>query len=411
VISNTLNGLETSLFVFLLALSSYYYINRVRGETAFRRYTILGLLLGLLYLTRTDAILFACALLLDLAWINRTQPRAVQCRCFIKNIIALAIGSLVIVSPWWFIQIFHHHSIIPESLSSLRFQVVAHKASPGWNIASSFFHLANAVSLAGFQFKFSFFTMFASASPALQRMVFVSLVAGIGFIAYGLQRFLAKYTRGSISFLLIYSLLAFLFYSLYLPVFWFLKRYYHPIALTMTLYCGLFLFLISKQWLDKRTPRMKSVVMAIVCVLIAYSSAPSLWLFVRSTPSHCLPLTLFDAKGYYATATAAAGIIPPGAKAGAFQAGAFGYFLKNNQVLNLDGKVNRDAMQALHQHRLFDYITLQNIEYLICWDWNFENLLLPYSRQPKQYIAERLVPIADLPPQQADRFRIYKVAK
>ena len=148
----------------------------------------------------------------------------------------------------------------------------------------------------------------------------------------------------------------------------------------------------------------------VICyILIAYSCAPSLKFFIWGTPEHTIDKDIFGTKGYYSPAKIAAKTIPPGTRVGAFQSGAFGYFLHENLVFNLDGKVNRDALNALLERRMFEYIQSQEIEYLITWDFNLDYFLLQSSQHSKEYINKRLLPVADLPSQGKQVFRIYKV--
>jgi hypothetical protein len=57
--------------------------------------------------------------------------------------------------------------------------------------------------------------------------------------------------------------------------------------------------------------------------------------------------------------------LPPNESVGAFQSGVVGYF--NRNVVNLDGKINQDALAALRQGTLADFIDAQNIRYLADW--------------------------------------------
>jgi hypothetical protein len=58
--------------------------------------------------------------------------------------------------------------------------------------------------------------------------------------------------------------------------------------------------------------------------------------------------------------------IPHGARVGAFQAGVYGWF-GGRPIVNLDGKVNSDAQQALARGRLYEYIASSDVEYLLDW--------------------------------------------
>ncbi|MBW2183176.1 MAG: glycosyltransferase family 39 protein [Deltaproteobacteria bacterium] len=412
VISNALNGLETSLSVCLIAACTYFYITNIRGkETSQSHYIILGLLFGFLLLARVDSIFFVIAVCLDLIWISKPIVHSTKYKPLVRNFKKIIVGSLVILLPWFLIETYYFQSIIPESLYSLRLQHFSYKTSPGWSLFFSLYNIAHSLILTGSRYKFIFFVEMASKPLTTQLLLLTFLFLCIGILLYGLQRVLRGTTNGNIIFLFIYSLSLFLFYSLYLPVFWFFKRYYHPISLAITIYFGLFFFLVTNRWLGNRFKIIKSIVIALCYILIFYSFAPPLRLFIWGTPAYTIDTSIFGTKGYYTPAKEAAKTIPPGAKIGAFQSGAFGYFLNKNLVLNLDGKVNGEARNALKKHRIFDYLKSQDIEYLIAWDLNLQRLLAKRSQYSKDHITKNLEHIADLHRQGRQTFRIYEVKK
>jgi len=54
------------------------------------------------------------------------------------------------------------------------------------------------------------------------------------------------------------------------------------------------------------------------------------------------------------------------------QSGISGYFFDN--VINLDGKVNNNALNAIKGNYLYNYIARENISILIEWKEWFDNL-------------------------------------
>jgi hypothetical protein len=57
--------------------------------------------------------------------------------------------------------------------------------------------------------------------------------------------------------------------------------------------------------------------------------------------------------------------VPSTAVVGAFQSGVLGYF--NARVVNLDGKINADALSAAAGGRLPEYVDTRGITYLVDW--------------------------------------------
>ncbi len=63
---------------------------------------------------------------------------------------------------------------------------------------------------------------------------------------------------------------------------------------------------------------------------------------------------------------------------GSFQSGIVSYF-SGMDVVNLDGKVNPAAYQAIQNHQLHKYIVQQHIGYIMDWDWVVYVLCMRYA--------------------------------
>jgi hypothetical protein len=68
--------------------------------------------------------------------------------------------------------------------------------------------------------------------------------------------------------------------------------------------------------------------------------------------------------GFLATWNALGAGVDPQARIGAFQAGVYGWF-SGRDIVNLDGKVNQDAVAALRDKRLHEYVRRQGIRYIL----------------------------------------------
>jgi hypothetical protein len=70
--------------------------------------------------------------------------------------------------------------------------------------------------------------------------------------------------------------------------------------------------------------------------------------------------------------------VPADTWVGAFQSGTIGFF--HDRTINLDGKVNPEALAATTSHRLNEYVLESPIEYLVDW----ASLLEPWlERDPR----------------------------
>ena len=65
--------------------------------------------------------------------------------------------------------------------------------------------------------------------------------------------------------------------------------------------------------------------------------------------------------------------LPKDARVGAFQSGVVGFY--NENVINLDGKVNVDALAAMRAKRVEEYIDAERIDYVIDWEGVIEGLM------------------------------------
>ena len=68
-------------------------------------------------------------------------------------------------------------------------------------------------------------------------------------------------------------------------------------------------------------------------------------------------------------------VTPPGATVGVFNCGAIAYF-SDRHVVNLDGKVNAVALDALRQGRLAEFVDREGIDYVIDHQWILDHFLL-----------------------------------
>lgn len=65
--------------------------------------------------------------------------------------------------------------------------------------------------------------------------------------------------------------------------------------------------------------------------------------------------------------------LPRDARVGAFQSGVVGFY--NENVINLDGKVNVDALAAMRAKRVEEYVDAERIDYVIDWEGVIDGLM------------------------------------
>ncbi len=97
VAMESLNGLETALGVFCFALTAFVYLTRVHGQerVATSDWALLGFVIGLMLLARTDSVLFAFILGLHALWQGRHAPA----RTVAGLTLAVVVAALLL-APW-----------------------------------------------------------------------------------------------------------------------------------------------------------------------------------------------------------------------------------------------------------------------------------------------------------------------
>lgn len=135
-------------------------------------------------------------------------------------------------------------------------------------------------------------------------------------------------------------------YPLFFWVVWFYPRYFAPLLVVWIPVLAVFLAVHS---LTRRSP------VAIALLLLAIFCAEDF----RSLHTGRIASNHIISAGYVRQ-------VYPRARVGAFQSGAFGFFDPN--VVNLDGKMNDDALRADKDHALDAYLDRSGVDVLIDWE-------------------------------------------
>jgi hypothetical protein len=168
----------------------------------------------------------------------------------------------------------------------------------------------------------------------------------------------------------VYLLLLLAGYVFYAPVHWSFSRYLVPPVLVTTLWglqLGRLLVVSSGA---RRLPARRIALAAILVLAVSQAYLTGVWLYQFSrtgTPAGFL--TSWERLGPRIDASATIG---------SFQSGIIGFF-SGRDVVNLDGKVNPEAYEAIRRRRLHEYIRKQNIAYIVDWDWITSLLCLRYA--------------------------------
>ncbi len=373
VIKQGANGLETSLALFLFVWSVYFYIKNIRGadNPSLRNFIMLGVLLGLTMLARVDEIILILAIVLDYLCLLRRRsapPRA------LTGVFALVSAVIVVFLPWLIFNYIQMGTIMMDSGRATRFLSLAYApffniipaADPGPSPGYSFyeyqvFHSISVLKLVPpLQALYRILDRIGGSLGGLRIWQFAGTIGLMGFLGFVTSCFVKSrrnpgYNKlKELNFLLVFSVLLICAYSFYVFGFFFFIRYYYPIYFVLCIYVGILIDKIFGGVMAARSSwirRTAFVFTGIYVFLFAYMSYSQAF---RSKPVYCF----YDVAKWAEIHTNKAETI------GAFQCGAIGY-LSGRRVVNLDGKVNRRAMEAIQKGNLMKYVEAEGVDVIM----------------------------------------------
>jgi hypothetical protein len=335
VLPHTMNCLETALYI-LLVLTSLGLLLRLHtdaaGPVSLPRMATLGGLLGLCFLARNDAVFFIAAVCLThLAW-----DGAARARRFAESCVAGSV-SILVASPWLITNQVRFGSIVPISGQS-----EAMDAHFGHNL-----DLVPAV-------LFEYAAVLLPVPSALEREPWVmatatlALVAGIVALIRS-QRGWSALERRVAVLMTIYAIGLTVFYGLFFGASHFMARYLAPLspALAVIATHSSMALLRGSRW----RPRAFAAAAA-GCLLVITGLSVRLY-------RNGLPHPHFQVVRWIADNVDADGWV------GAIQTGTLGFF--HDRTVNLDGKVNPEALLARRAGEIPSYVAERPIDYLVDW--------------------------------------------
>ena len=369
VMRQTANGLETTLALFMLASAVCYYLEKIRPEATAsrRRMTIMGLLAGGCVMARADLSFLVFAMCLDLLFVRRSRRAGPGWRAEIA--VAGATCALVCL-PWMIYGAIAVGSPFPESGRATRFLALAYApffdlgprsmAADGpttgfvaehflrsvetLKVTPAFHPVFRAINKVG--------TRFDAPLAAELAADVVGFALLIGFVLWWRQRRRAGAGREcrEFEFLLLFAVMMVAAYSTFVFGVFFFLRYYYPVYFIGMIFAGLalddaILYVQARRGHVRRFALAASGAYAVGLLFMGYTSC------FRTTPVY----RFYDVARWIRTHTDSSDTI------GVFQSGAIGY-LSGRRVINLDGKVNGEAFDALREGRLESYVKSAGID-------------------------------------------------
>lgn len=320
ILSNDLSGMETSLAA-LLSLAAVLCAVRIRNDVSVLAGFAVGMICGLTALARVDTLLLVgvCGLVI----VARAGVRAAA---------LVAAGALTVLLPWGVWIFTTSGALFPESGRAVRQLVLIHEATDVGGLATGLVALCELGRLL----------------PIASGISVAAAAAGLAVAAY-LLWCPWRLGRTPLALFLLCNLALALIYCAYLPAFWFLSRYWHPLFLAAI---GSWAALATRFWRQAGLPR------AVAGGATIFLLASSTW----QTATHLVSRPdVFH--GFREPARAISADLARFSIVAAVQSGALGYYApEGTRVINLDGVVNRFAWKAMHDHDLASYLRTTGVE-------------------------------------------------
>jgi len=397
LLAHSASGLETSLYGFLFLLLVYLYTRDRENLTASKSLKF-GLFLGILALARFDSCFLFMAIAIDRFWINKNNLILA-----VKENLVIFVPACLVIAPW-FIWSFNTLGTFFQSSGAfhhwrgLETQGIEY-FTPGFFIVAFVKIISLAVKLpleplTGYNVlllspvKFLLDAEKLHGNPIIHiwqknplLVIFLVAIAGIllfGLIRYGKRGLRPLARLRPLAWILPAPACAALFYALY-HINYSMRHFYHY-SLLLSIPVAIFFlgfFNIGKTGKFVATKR-RALLIAILIITI-----------FRWGPFD--PKLKSGNEYGFETISHIRATIPKGESVGYTDCGFYGYFLPDYNVVNLDGILNFEALDAIKNNRLSKYIIKNDIRYILRLD-NFTN---EYQVQFETDILPVLEPVGD----------------
>ncbi len=342
IILHTMNGMETSLYSMLLLSSlviyTKHFAQRAEGRNISPLQQIgLGIVLGFTVLARVDAVILVIILLgFNFFYFKERN---------IARLFTTPFTSFVISSPWWVYNLFCFGNIIPTGGQA--------ESIGGASLSENFVKLA--VSFADLASVF-FYLPFYGASPWQYPFWIIVVFGVVFFIARRFkiwEEITRRYVLAPVIPLLITGFVLAIFYTSLFHVPYFIPRYLQPLRIISILITSISVPVIVKKLRTMQSSR--SILYSVFGIFFLFGSA----IFSFIGYSHNFTGTgmgNFYAAGIWAKQHSES-------KIGMQQSGVASFMSDN--IINMDGKVNADALNALKSNERGKYILACNITYIM----------------------------------------------
>ena len=356
----------------MIALSVFYYLDRIRHETGpgTFRFFVFGMLLGITILSRIDGVFLVLVLVLDYLILLRKRRGTSGT---LVRMLLLPAGVILFYGPWFLLNMAQSGSPLQDSGTATRFLSMAYAtyfnngeaglAVNGPDLAFIWEHVKHSIStMKVIPPVHVFFRSLEKTGDFIHAKGFLqnlgNILGGLAILlsAVAISRWKRdpdRARRRQLDFLLLFSGLLILSYSFYIFGAFFFTRYFYPVYMIS---CIFFSFILQDiiVWFKARSVLLRrtalSVATAYALLFMAFTGSQ----VFRSKPVY----PFYDIARWVNENTV------KGERIGVFQCGMIGYF-SDREIINLDGKVNRAALSALKIGSLSGYIQKERLDMIL----------------------------------------------
>ena len=337
-----LSGMETPVAV-LAAFLVLAGVIRVYQRPNRRSLIVLGAVSGFALLARVDLAIVAA---FSYALLFADRPPSIS----LRGLALSGAVALLVFSPWLVYTLTWGFSPMPESGEGVRTLALIYPAGEDLSFPRLLILYLEGWSNA----------VFTVMTGYAQTLFALTLFAATVWLA----RRLGKMEQRIVLLIAVWIITTAVIYAAAAPVFWNYPRYALPTAYVFTV-IGLALLAskLAEKWRPVTVTAM-GLILAVLLLVAGYTSDDAAW-YTNGAQRQ---------DGFYLASEWLNEHAPVGSTVGAFQSGLLGYYV-NTTVINLDGKVNTAAHNALSARETWAYICKSDIDYIADWQSLIDQLI------------------------------------
>ncbi len=346
-------GLEVALQIFFLSLLTYYLLAKEKiTNFSIKQAILIGLLLGFVFLSRLDGVFVGFGVVVAII-LRKLSNKNFKINNLVNlarqpDLIAIIITASLVALPWLLWNFIELGRIIPISGEAVHLNAVA-----GHTLTEKpYLDLIKPPIYQTMGFVARFFLRSAHTTMQGIIIVFLALVIPAVLLLVKRDKFLPKLLN-RLNFLIISTIAYFSFY-------WF-----YQFAL--------------RDWYSLYTSFLMTIIVSIMIIRLGQIVKPAnigslltfvliggmVVAFVNGGVVHYNRGNGPEEKLKWEAANFITDNIPSDVIIGAFNTGVYQYYTPNHDIINLDGVMNPEALEARKVHNIENYILSKNIAYIV----------------------------------------------